>query len=227
MGCALVAAPVWAAPVKGCNQTVLTAMEKKAQARVAYDVAMTEQVLTKPDSVLFMSCFNNSAGNSAQQIGSIFSGDYTAGLTNIVPDALTAFNNDFEESIGNDSGTVDYTQTALGTNIAACDQIQPLWDEVSNEGIKKNIPYVTYEELKNNAVPTGALTAGSFDDDPNGAANQNFVEDWQQSATDGVFSDLNTATAAGTLPQVTIPDYTATTSACSVVIQAGIAGSCP
>ena len=69
MGCVLTAAPVWAAPVKGCNQTVLTAMEAKAQARVAYDVASTEQVLDKPDSVLFMTCFNNSAGNAAANIG--------------------------------------------------------------------------------------------------------------------------------------------------------------
>ncbi|MEZ0261781.1 MAG: hypothetical protein ACAH80_12280 [Alphaproteobacteria bacterium] len=227
MGCVLTAAPVWAAPVKGCNQTVLTAMEAKAQARVAYDVASTEQVLDKPDSVLFMTCFNNSAGNAAANIGTIFSDDYTVGIDRIVPDSLTAFNNDWAESLGNDSGVVDYTQTAVGTTITACDEMPELWQENSDEGIQKNIPYVTYEELKLNAVPTGALTTGTFDDDPAGATNQNFVEDWQQAATDGTFSDLQTATAAGTLPTVTIPSYAATTDACSVVTTAGIAGTCP
>jgi hypothetical protein len=227
MGCVLTAAPLWAAPVKGCNQTVLTAMEKKAQARVAYDVASTEQVLDKPDSVLFMTCFNNSAGNSALNIGSIFSDDYTVGIDRIVPDSLTAFNNDWAEAAGNDSGVVDYTQTALGTSITACDEMPELWDEISNEGIQKNIPYITYSELKANAVPTGALTTGTMDDDPNNAPNLNFVENWQQSATDNVFADLQAATAPGVLPTVTIPSYAATTSACSVVMAATIAGSCP
>ena len=227
MGCVMTAAPLWAAPVKGCNQTVLTAMEAKAQARVAYDVASTEQVLDKPDSVLFMTCFNNSAGNAAVNIGSIFSDDYTVGIDRIVPDALGAFNNDFAEADGNDSGVVDYTQTAVGTNITACDEMDELWTNVSDEGIQKNIPYVTYAELKANAVPTGALTTGTFDDDPANATNLNFQENWQQAAADGAFSHLNTATAAGTLPTVTIPAYAATTTACSVVIAATIAGTCP
>jgi hypothetical protein len=227
MGCVLTAAPVWAAPVKGCNQTVLTAMEAKAQARVAYDVASTEQVLDKPDSVLFMTCFNNSAGNSAVNIGSIFSDDYTTGLNRIVPDSLTAFDNDWEEALGNDLGSVDYTQTALGTGITTCSAITDLWQEVSDEGIQKNIPYVTYEELKLNAVPTGALTTGTFDDDPANATNLNFQENWEQAATDGAFSDLQTATAAGTLPTVTIPAYAATTTSCSVIIASGISGTCP
>jgi len=227
MGCVMTAAPLWAAPVKGCNQTVLTAMEAKAQARVAYDVASTEQVLDKPDSVLFMTCFNNSAGNSALNIGSIFSDDYTVGIDRIVPDSLTAFNNDWAEAAGNDLGSVDYTQTALGTGITTCSSITDLWQEISDEGIQKNIPYVTYQELKTNAVPTGALTTGALDDDPANATNLNFQENWEQAATDGVFSDLTNATAAGVLPTVTIPAYAATTTSCSVIIAAGIAGACP
>ncbi|MCK5659116.1 MAG: hypothetical protein KAH96_04495, partial [Alphaproteobacteria bacterium] len=60
--------------VEGCNPLVMDAMKAKAQAQVAYDVAVISQLISQPDSVLAMSCFNQAANISAKEGGAIFSG---------------------------------------------------------------------------------------------------------------------------------------------------------
>lgn len=74
--------------VEGCNPLVMDAMKAKAQAQVAYDVAVISQLISQPDSVLAMTCFNQAASISAVDGGAIFSGDFTIQLTPLITPAL-------------------------------------------------------------------------------------------------------------------------------------------
>ena len=76
------------AQVEGCNPLVMDAMIAKSQAQVAYDVAVISQLISQPDSVLAMTCFNQAASISAVDGGSIFSGDFTVQLTPLITPAL-------------------------------------------------------------------------------------------------------------------------------------------
>ncbi|MFH1157967.1 MAG: hypothetical protein V1721_03670 [Pseudomonadota bacterium] len=93
MGC-LTFSSAQAQVVEGCNPLVMTAMKAKAQAQVAYDVAVISQLISQPDSVLAMSCFNQAANISAKTGGSIFSGDFTVQLTPIITPALQSWYGD-------------------------------------------------------------------------------------------------------------------------------------
>lgn len=211
-------------PTPGCDQRVLTAMQDKANARVAYDVASTEQVIDKPDSILAMTCFNNAAGEAANKLGSMFSGDFTTPLSKIVPDALSAFYDDFKGADGNDTNKVDYTQTALGTSVTNCNYVQDLWTQVKSEGIQPDVPYARYSDLVNNgSMPTGTATAP--------ASTSNFYKDWNTS--DGTDNDFGkVGTDIGALPKAATPttfmaDPVNTDNSCAVMTKAGMSPPSP
>lgn len=202
----------YAQPVPGCNPTVLDAMQKKAQAKVAVDVAQTETVIDKPDSVLAMTCFNNSAGTTAVRGGSIFSGDFTAGLRPIIEDALQAFYDDFQDGAGFEAATIDYTAMAI-SDTQACDEVKNLWSTIKDQGVKAGLPMATLNNIINGIIPTGGDPA-------------EYTDNWQQSITDGIFSDLQTA--IGALPVPAVPSFTAGQNSCQILIAAGvIPGPCP
>ncbi len=198
-----------AAPASGCDPNVLKAMQAKAQAQVAYDVAVTEEIVNKPDSVLAMTCFNQAAGVSAADGGAIFSGDFTAGLTPVVGDALSDLYNYFGDSLGMDSGSVDYTATALGGPYN-CDEMDQLWTAVEGQGINTSVPFATFNDLVTGTSPAGAGT--------------DFAANWTSSS--GEFTALNTAMSA--LPTLMVPSFAASNTSCDVLVTAGvIPGPCP
>src|SRR3989338_7539197 len=59
----------------GCDPKVMANAQKKAQARVCADIAVTEQLITKPRSVLELVCFNKLAGGASKTAKDIFSGE--------------------------------------------------------------------------------------------------------------------------------------------------------
>jgi hypothetical protein len=211
----------------GCDQKVLTAMQDKANARVAYDVASTEQVIDQPDSILALTCFNNAAGEAAVNIGSMFSGDFTTPLSKIIPDSLTSTYDDFKMSDGYISGKVDYTQTTLGGagSINNCNYIQDLWTQVKSEGIQPDVPYYRYSDLVNaGSMPNGTATAP--------AATSNFAKNWNTSdGTDNDFgkvgTDIGALTKANT--PTTFDPLLNNDDVCTVLNKATILGSatCP
>lgn len=126
-------APAFAAPAvapAGCNQLVWNALAAKAEAQVAYDAAVTREMIDKPDSVLTLTCFSDAAGVSAAKGGAIFSGDFTAQLQGVM--AVT--------------GGGNYN----------CSQINNLWNTIINEGVATNVPYATFDDfIANGAPPPG------------------------------------------------------------------------
>jgi hypothetical protein len=202
----------------GCQTSEWTALSDKAKALIAYDSAVTRQIITAPPSVLTLTCFGQHAGVSAVQGGKIFSGDLTSWLqTNIINVAAV---------------TADPT-----TNLAAapavtlgsgtysnCTAIGDLWNSIVTAGLSTtSIPYVTFNDLMAGTAPTGA--------------GQAFSTDWTNAATD--FSTLKTdyanyATAANLYdpantasPAPTNLNFTGCTSAAAVIALATSGTACP
>lgn len=214
MACFLLAGTsAYAQPVPGCNPQVLDGMQKKAQAKVAMDVNITETIIDKPDSILAMICANNAFGTSAVRGGQIFSGDFTAGLAPIIENALQAFFDDFMDGAGFEAGLVDYAATALA-NVQDCNETQDLWSVIKDEGIAVGAVYATLNNLVNGILPAGA--------DPD-----EYTANWNQEVTDGVFTDLQAALAA--LPVPAVPAFAPNQTACQVLQTAGVLppGPCP
>jgi len=198
--------------VDGCNPKVLEAMQKKAQAQVVYDVAVTEQIMDKPDSVLAMTCFNQAAGVSAADGGNIFSGDFTTELAPVIENALTNFYDDFGDAAGSDTATVDYAATTL-QNTYDCNEMEDMWTLVEDEGVQTDVPYINFFELISGTAP-----AGGGDD---------FMNDWNSPSATNVLNQLNTVMADPFFTTPTIPTTTAASS-CQALVDFGIIpGPCP
>lgn len=202
------------AAVEGCNPVVIDAMQKKAQAQVAYDTAVVEEIIDKPDSVLATTCFNQAAGVSANSGGSIFSGDFTAQLIPLIETGLIAFFDDYADAAGEESTVVDYAATAL-INAYSCNEMEDLWTFIEDEGIQMGTPFITFDELL-----SGTLGGGAGGD---------FINTWNAAAAvQNIFSDLNAAVVA--LPGITAipPPPPANATACATLITYGIIpGPCP
>jgi hypothetical protein len=196
--------------IKGCDPKVMEAMQAKAQANVAYDVAVTEQIVHKPDSVLAMTCFNQSAGVSAKEGGDIFSGDFTDDLEPIVEPALADFyGSDFDDSEGMDDEDMDGMYAAAASELSDtfdCNKMKDLWENSEKDGIHTDVPYATFDDMVNNTPPAGA--------------GDDFTADWNAAKDEGVLDNLKTATDA--LPKPEVPDFSNTTSSCDVLAKAGI-----
>lgn len=206
----LISTAAHAQAVEGCSPAVLDAMQKKAQARVAYDVAVTEQVVVKPDSVLALTCFGKAAGVSAERGGNLFSGSFigNTNFASVITDALTAFFGQFADAEGKDTGVVAaYNEPNLQDD-ADCPGIESLWERIKEKGVAGGIPYLTMAELMAGAMPGGAGTR--------------FSANWDTADNDGIFQQLDQAMT--TLPRPSVPTFTPTNmqTLCGVLGAAGV-----
>jgi hypothetical protein len=158
---ALTAAPAFSGkPVEGCDERVLSAMQSTAQARVADSKAIDDEIFTQDDSVLALTCFNQSAAVAAQQAGATFSGDFRKQLAPVVDDSMKGMLSNFSKfSVGGSTGQVDYT-TGLGIKMPQaptsgadtaltfnCDQMSKLWNTVNSQGVNPGVPYSTLKQV--------------------------------------------------------------------------------
>jgi hypothetical protein len=208
---------------EGCDPLVEKAQQSKAEARVAYDVAVTEEHIQKPDSTLATTCFNNLSGINASGAagggGTIFSGEFISqspsgnpgGVRADIQDALQTFYTAYVDAMGADSGLVDYTQTNLVNN-PACSETQDLWTEVKQGGVDQGVPYATITDLINGTIPAGA--------------NTDYTNNWTTSkTTDNNFSTLKADLANQPLPNM--PAYNPNADFCTDLMAAGVATACP
>ena len=213
------------ATAEGCDPQVEKAQQARAEARTAQDVAVTEEHIEKPDSTMSTTCFNDLAGIDASGSGigggTIFSGDFISqspsgnpgGLRSDITDSLQTFYTGYADSMGADSGLVDYTQTTL-TNTATCNETQDLWTQVKQGGVEEGVPDATLTELLTGTIPAGA--------------NTDYSKDWSTSngATDNNFGAYGAAVAAQ--QPSWMPTYQQTSSFCQQMITANIPGAaCP
>lgn len=197
-----------AAVAQTCDPQVMDAMQAKAKARVAYDVATTEEIIKKPDSVLAMTCFNQAAGVSAADSGAIFSGDFTSELTPIIEPALSEMLQNFNGSIGVDMGVMNMGTLSNMTGSFNCPNMQDVWDTVTTIGINGQVPQITFDNLMTGTAPAGAGPV----------FNQNWTAELP------TFTALNAQVTA--LPTPVIPNFSGANTLCDVLTLAG-AATCP
>ena len=225
LGCFIMTAEgALAAPPEGCDAKVQKAQESRAKVDTAYDVDVTEEHIQKPDSTMATTCLNDLAGIDASGSGigggTIFSGDFInqspsgnpGGLRADITDSLQTFYTGYMDSMGADSGLVDYTQTTL-TNTATCNETQDLWTEVKQAGVDQGVPNATLTDLLSGAMP--------------GGANTDYSANWGvEAGSDNNFTNYNTDLSAQPAPWT--PTYVQTSSMCQQMITAGIPGAaCP
>lgn len=205
--------------MEGCDPQVWQAMKDKAQSRVAYDVAVTEEIIKKPDSTLALTCFDQAANQSAVDGGGIFSGDFSAEMGTVVNDALNdLLSNNFLGSLLDDFGFLGGILAGLlgslfgGGGWSGCSNMQDLWEEiVTMTGIETNVPLLSFQDLLAGNVPGAAAGDPVFD---------NIAVE----AGGGVIAALNASMAA--LPVPNVPSFAADVTLCDVLNTAGL-GPCP
>lgn len=204
------------AQIEGCNPDVLTAHQAKGQANVAYDVAVTEQIYVKPDSVLALTCVNRSAGVSAERGGNLFSGSFISNpsFMSLISDMLTAFFGQFMDAEGFENPGTSVLYAAGATNLQdneECTGIEDTWARFKEKGVAGGVPMVTFQNLIDGFLPSGAGTR--------------FIENWNTANADDIFSNLSTA--IGNLPVPNIPSFAGANRVCDVMNTLGYAIPCP
>ncbi len=145
----------------GCNPTKWADLQNLAEVRVAYDIGATEEIIPKPDSVLALTCFAQASQESALKGGSIFSGDFTPNLDNVIQGTV-------EDMLGNFAGSlldgffVGAFSGMSGMNgfiddvsnlffmfhpPFSCDHMQDIWNDTLTGGINGNAPFMDLESI--------------------------------------------------------------------------------
>lgn len=183
----LYAAAAAAAPLDDtCDTTIMKAMQSKGQAQTAYDVAVMDQIITKPDSALATTCFNKQASRTAVEGAKIFSNrnidssgtitydNFIPQLSPVIQPSLEEFLDTSKAAFGNALGfelnlsaytggsavtaaAADYPITASASDPQPCSGMQDLWNAVKDSGVDQDVPYQTFDDLLAGTV-TGSGT---------------------------------------------------------------------
>lgn len=239
--------------IEGCDQRVLDAAQAKARSLVVHDWAMVEETIDKPDSQLVVSCFNNAAGVNMIKGGSIFSGPldqhlWAAGVTypysstnppvwttdayytTVIEDGLNGFYDEFADALGNEGGTVDYTQTTI-VDSAVCNEIEDLWGDppggtptpqpgaTRGEGVQGGVPFLTEDNIRG-VVPLVNPGTDYQQELTQGAA--------EITAYDTALQQLAPANIKPVTPMFTNGAVQANAyNSCNVLLAAGVTTTCP
>lgn len=212
----------------GCNTNVWDAMAERAEAQLLYDVAVLEEIIEQPDSVLMLTCFDDSLGVTAENGGMIFSGTFKSRMNDVVGSATDTFvTNNFTYAEGTDIGGTDYYTTAhfdagaalsgtdsLGTLTGfsptptatgytyACDHMQEVWDDLMDGGINTDVEYYSFDYLANNTLSGTTLFVDTL------TTHNSLITGADASIT--------------ALPVPVVPDFTASLTLADVLTSAGI-----
>ena len=184
------------AQIEGCDPAVLELQQAKGQAKVAYDISATEQILVKPDSVLALTCFNRSAGVSAERGGNLFSGSFigNGSFVSLITDMLQAFFAQFIDAEAFENPTTAVLYNGAATSLEdneECTGVEDMWTRIKEKGVSGGVPIVTFQDLLNGIIPSGAGTR--------------FIANFNTAAGDNIFTDLNNAMTAVNALRPVIP----------------------
>ncbi len=199
------------AQTAGCLPQVDNAAKAVAAANRTLDVATNEEVIKKNDSVLAMTCFNQSARQVAQTAGTIFSGDFTGSVNTVIDGSMKEMLSNFQfDTLGTSFGSNVLTGV-LGDVFAdifpgsyTCSAMQDLWTDVMNTGINGNVQFLTFDQMV--AASTGA-------------GGTTFLDNLVAEGGGGAIG--NASTQLGALPVNTIPSFVGTQSLLDVMTAAG------
>jgi len=226
----------------GCIAEVMDVIAAKVKAFMAYDNAVSYEFMSKPDSVLALTCFHElarmsaSGGNTATNglfkdgDDEFFSGDFVDEVASVINPSLKAHYKNYivgtlSERYKTKPGlayndlyrSVNPSGGDLDSGSFECNAMNNLWDSYMAEGVRKGVPYVSFADLMKDTPPVGADGA---------SGGKNFKEAWVAAAHEGVFSSLKNKLEA--LPPKDTMDFSASKTSCEVLITSGIlaSGSC-
>lgn len=237
-GCVVLMAAqaVAATPVEGCDQRVLDTMQAAAETRVTESKAVDDEIYTMDDSVLALTCFNQSAAIAGEQAGKVFSGDFRAELAPVIDDALASMYQNFKTySTGSVLASgIDYTSGAATKVDKAtsplpaynCDQPTKLWNAVNSQGVKPGVPYTTFDDMLNGDLSSGGTLPGTA-----GGLGANAAQTKSSAKAQATYKALKTNySIMPTGKNNPNPVYTNKPTPCQVLVTAGalLAGTvCP
>lgn len=223
----------------GCNTNVWDAMAERAEAQLLYDVAVLEEIIEQPDSVLMLTCFDNSLRVTAQNGGRIFSGAFENRMQDVVGDATDAFVADnFDYAEGRDIGGTDYygatefsASTASTTNSAPVG-VSPENDLGSLTGFSPNPanPSAGYacdhmQQVWDDVMDGGInsdVTYYTFDDLVTSASGLGTATAFATNLSAHASIITNADASITALPVPVVPDFTASLTLADVLTDAGI-----
>ena len=215
LACAVLAAKPGHAQLEGCDPRVMTAMQATAQARVAHSKSVDDEIYEQGDSVLALTCYNQSASIAAVQSGRRFSGDYRDDLAPVIEDGLLAMYGNFDEAIGKSSGAVDYDHVLPGGDPTyACGAIANMIRTINEGGIKTTVPYVSFEDLQLGNANAAGVPAGQN-------VGLNYFRSWNAGSSQAAFSNMNAAVTNLPVPEIPAFDNP-DASPCEVLEQANL-----
>ncbi len=231
--------------VAGCDPKVMDALKAKAEAKVAVDVAATEEIMTKPDSVLAMTCFDKASKASSKGAGKIFSGDFHNQSKGTVKAGLDSHYKNY--TVGEGQGTdgsdadesfydivfIDMGGVEFGGGANAGVDVNAGWNPAGGDGGTAPGPVVkgfncdkmdtVYNKNAEKPASKDTPYVGPSDLEtgtvPDGAG-EGFRESMEASKDQGIFQDLEDANA--NLPDHDVPSYTGEETSCEVRAKAGL-----
>ncbi len=91
--------------VPGCDEKVMKVLKARAKVKTIVDEAAIDEVMTKPDSVLAITCFGKAAKASSKGAGKIFSGNFFNQLKGVLKAGLKTHYKNFTIEEGGDSSS--------------------------------------------------------------------------------------------------------------------------
>lgn len=151
-----------------CDVKFMQSLQQKGHAEAMREVQVNETVITKPDSILALSCFDEHINQIAQG-DSIFSRKYSGGpaldgdINTTIGSAFTTFISDnFQADIPPNVGAGTSFSSSSG-GYGACDRIKQIWTAVKCSVVDYN-HFVSLDDFRARAAAgTDTASSSNFD----------------------------------------------------------------
>jgi len=157
-----------ASSIPGCDTGIKNIIRNYAEAKVAYEVAVIDEMIDKPRSVLKMICFKDALKKSAESSSQIFSGSFWNNIEEYIDSSLDAHLANYE-----DDGL-----TGVADSSGKCGDIGTLVSEEDADLIK---PVPSFEDaLADDFGSTGDKFKDSWDAAKSGNVFSNYDDAWER-----------------------------------------------
>lgn len=219
-----------------CDENIWNTITARAWMEAQREVEISQSIITRPDSVLELSCFDSFADHASKSVGAIFSASESSGGLTQTQVGIAA-----TSAVGQYLAGAGYSDNPLGGGTMAGFNYNPAPGQSFNAQCKKQAEVWINFKCKNMLDLRGVVFDAMKDNDPRtyyvgNSANScadagsvgggNTLFDHKDVWTDAL-QRLNTPVVAGAIPTYfdvveTFSAMTAPTGACSAAIPTGV-----
>jgi hypothetical protein len=217
-----------------CDNNIWETMVGRAWMEAQREVEISQSIITRPDSVLELSCFDAWANKAAGVVGAIFSDSENSGsatqtqITTVTQGAMAEYLSGAQISTSNlGGGSLPQQYSTNATqSFSACQAQQSVWTGFKCKNMM-DLRAVVFDALKDNDPRLSWVDGGSHRCPDSGAAAAGNILFDHKDVWAKVLNSLNTpAVAASTANYfdvvTTFSSMTAPTGACSAPIPTGV-----